>query len=329
LRLKFVVFLKLAGEVPDFMVENIFAAVELGGTKCTAGIGDGTTIFDEVTIPTRLPGETVKTLINFINQSRRTFGGIKGLGIASFGPIDLNLHSADFGCIQNSPKKHWEGFNLQQAFSVIDCPTAIDTDVNAACLAEAYIGAGRDSNTVVYTTIGTGIGVGIVADGVVFSGKTHPEIGHISVYQEAHCDPFEGLCPYHRNCLEGLASGPAISARWGESLSDLPVEHPAHILEAGYLAQLVKMLTLSFSPDKIILGGGVMMTPGLIDLVRLKTLETLNGYISHLLTLDEMLALIKAPELENKSGLLGAMIKIKNIVLEEDFNVSAKRQVDA
>ena len=329
MRLKIVTFLKLAGEVIDFMAENFFAAVELGGTKCIAGIGDGITIIDEVTIPTRSPEETVGTLINFINQSKRTFGGIRGLGIASFGPIDLNLHSADFGCIQNSPKKHWEGFNLQQAFSVMDCPTAIDTDVNAACLAEAYIGAGRDSKNVVYTTIGTGIGVGIVADGVVFSGKTHPEIGHISVHQEAYCDPFEGLCPYHRNCLEGLASGPAILARWGQSLSDLPVEHPAHVLEAGYLAQLVKMLTLSFSPDKIILGGGVMMTPGLIELVRLKTLEALNGYISDLLTLDEMISLIKAPELGNKSGLLGAMIKIKNIVLGEDFNVSATRPVDA
>ncbi len=308
------------------MVENFFAAVELGGTKCIAGIGDGITIVDEVTIPTRSPEETVKTLINFINKSKRSFGGIRGLGIASFGPIDLNFQSADFGCIQNSPKKHWEGFNLQQAFSIMDCPIAIDTDVNAACLAEAYIGAGRDFRNVVYTTIGTGIGVGIVADGVVFSGKTHPEIGHISVYQETYCDPFEGLCPYHRNCLEGLASGPAILARWGESLSDLPIEHPAHILEARYLAQLVKMLTLSFSPDIIILCGGVMTTPGLIDLVRQKTLEALNGYISHLLTLDEMLSLIKVPELGNKSGLLGAMFKIKNIVLEGDSNVSTKRR---
>ena len=135
--------------------------------------------------------------------------------------------------------------------------------------------------------------------------------------QDVYCDPFGGVCPYHGNCLEGLASGPAIFARWGKFLTDLPTEHSGHVLQAGYLAQLVKMLTLSFSPDKIILGGGVMMTPGLIDLVRVKTLEALNGYIAGLLTLEEMLSLIKAPELGDRSGLLGAMLKIKNMTLGE------------
>ena len=299
------------------MVNYFFAAVELGGTKCKAGVGDGVRIIDEITIPTRSPEETVKILLNFINESKKNLGRIRGLGIASFGPINLNFPSPDFGCIQNSPKERWVGFNLQQAFTILDCPIAIDTDVNSACLSETYFGAGRDSKNVAYVTIGTGIGVGIALDGVVFRGKTHPEIGHISVNQDVYCDPFGGVCPYHGNCLEGLASGPAIFARWGKSLTDLPTEHSGHVLQAGYLAQLVKMLTLSFSPDKIILGGGVMMTPGLIDLVRVKTLEALNGYIAGLLTLEEMLSLIKAPELGDKSGLLGAMLKIKNMTLGE------------
>ncbi len=299
------------------MVNCFLAAVELGGTKCIAGVGDGIRIIDQITIPTKFPEETVKTLLNFINESKKTFGRIRGLGIASFGPINLNFPSPDFGCIQNSPKQRWVGFNLQQAFNILDCPIAIDTDVNSACLAETNFGAGRDSKNVVYVTIGTGIGVGIVLDGVVFRGKTHPEIGHISLYQEPCSDLFEGVCPYHGNCLEGLASGPAILARWGESLTDLPAEHAGHVLQAGYLAQLVKMLILSFSPDKIILGGGVMKTPGLIDLVRVKTLEALNGYVTDLMTLEEMLSLIKAPELGDKSGLLGAMLKIKNMTLGE------------
>lgn len=290
------------------MVNQLYAGVEAGGTKFECAVGTPSRILRSVTIPTTNPEETIPQVLAFFRKQKIKLGDLAGLGIGSFGPLDLNPDSNTFGHIGKTPKSNWSNFNLMSAFAELNCPISIDTDVNAAGLAEASLGAGRNKKVVLYVTIGTGIGVGVIINNKPFQGISHPEIGHILIQQDLQDDGFAGICPYHGNCLEGLASGPAIEKRWGVSLSQLPIDHPAQSLQARYISILCTNLLLSFSPDVILIGGGVMKTPSLLDNVHNKVITLLKGYFSSVQTLDDIKTLITTPGLGAQAGITGSLL---------------------
>jgi len=290
------------------MVNQLYGGVEAGGTKFVCAVGTPNRILKSVTIPTTNPDDTISEALSFFRKQKIELGDLAGLGIGSFGPLDINSDSSAFGRIGKTPKSNWSDFNLMTAFAELNCPINIDTDVNAAGLAEAILGAGRNKKVVLYITVGTGIGVGVIFNSLSFRGRDHPEIGHILIQQDSQDDGFAGVCPYHGNCLEGLASGPAIEKRWGVSLSQLPIDHPAHSLQARYLSVLCMNLILSFSPDVILIGGGVMKAPGLLDNIRNNVMTLLKGYVPSVQTLDEVEALIKMPRLGNQAGIIGSLL---------------------
>jgi len=257
--------------------EMNFAAIEAGGTKFVVATGNSQRIQNKVSIPTRDPNTTWTEVLNFLNQanSETPFSAI---GLASFGPLELNPETPNYGAMGNTPKTNWQGVNMLEPLKQFDVPVSLETDVNAAALGETMLGNGKDQNTVVYVTVGTGIGVGIVQAGQVFHGSSHLELGHIPIPQDHEKDPFPGICPYHNNCLEGLASGKAIHARWGSDLRDLATEHAAYDLQAQYLGYLCSALILGYAPDKILLGGGVMHSEYLLQKVRQFCCSYLNSY---------------------------------------------------
>ena len=286
----------------------LFAAIETGGTKCLVSVGRDPNSATRHRIETAYPDETANAieLIILDEIGRDTLDAI---GIASFGPLNVDVESPDYGRIGPTPKPLWEGFNvrshLQQRF---DCPVMSESDVNGAALAEAAWQLDRPINHVAYVTVGTGIGVGVVQNRTIANGLSHPEIGHIRVKKHATDHTFPGVCPFHGDCLEGLASGPAIHSRWGASLSDLRTEHPALALEAFYLGQLAVNLILHHRPEVIIVGGGVSQTPMLLERMRTECLALLGDYLPELACADSMAKLITPPRLGEDSGILGAFM---------------------
>ena len=286
----------------------LFAAIETGGTKCLVSVGRDPNSATRHRIETAYPDETANAieLIILDEIGRDTLDAI---GIASFGPLNVDVESPDYGRIGPTPKPLWEGFNLrshlQQRF---DCPVMSESDVNGAALAEAAWQLDRPINHVAYVTVGTGIGVGVVQNRTIANGLSHPEIGHIRVKKHATDHAFPGVCPFHGDCLEGLASGPAIHSRWGASLSDLGTEHPALALEAFYLGQLAVNLILHHRPEVIIVGGGVSQTPMLLERMRTECLALLGDYLPELACADSMAKLITPPRLGEDSGILGAFM---------------------
>ena len=286
----------------------LFAAIETGGTKCLVSAGRDPNSATRHRIETAYPDETANAieLIILDEIGRDTLDAI---GIASFGPLNVDVESSDYGRIGPTPKPLWEGFNvrshLQQRF---DCPVMSESDVNGAALAEAAWQLDRPINHVAYVTVGTGIGVGVVQNHTIANGLSHPEIGHIRVKKHATDHTFPGVCPFHGDCLEGLASGPAIHSRWGASLSDLGTEHPALALEAFYLGQLAVNLILHHRPEVIIVGGGVSQTPMLLERMRTECLALLGDYLPELACADSMAKLITPPRLGEDSGILGAFM---------------------
>ena len=284
---------------------NCYGALEAGGTKMVMAVmdEDGNELRRE-TIPTRTPAETVPEMLAFFEASP-----IRALGIGSFGPVDLNKRSPQYGHIMQTPKLAWRSYPLLQAFQErLHVPVGLDTDVNAAALAEARLGAARGRESCLYVTVGTGVGGGIIIHGKPVHGLMHSEIGHISIVPAPDDPAPDGFCPYHRHCLEGLASGPAIGKRWGVSAKELPPEHPAWALESDYLAQLCADALLSFSPEIIILGGGVMQQKFLLPLIREKTLKLLNGYIAVPAVEAGLVDYIVEPGLGTRSGITGAWL---------------------
>lgn len=286
----------------------LFAAIETGGTKCLVSVGRDPNSATRHRIETAYPDETANAieLIILDEIGRDTLDAI---GIASFGPLNVDVESSDYGRIGPTPKPLWEGFNLgshlQQRF---DCPVMSESDVNGAALAEAAWQLDRPINHVAYVTVGTGIGVGVVQNRTIANGLSHPEIGHIRVKKHATDHAFPGVCPFHGDCLEGLASGTAIHSRWGASLSDLGTEHPALALEAFYLGQLGVNLILHHRPEVIIVGGGVSQTPMLLERMRAECLVLLGDYLPELACADSMAKLITPPRLGEDSGILGAFM---------------------
>lgn len=282
-------------------------ALEAGGTKMVMGVLDeNMKILSSTSCPTRLPAETMQDVTAFFaNES------IDALGIASFGPVNLNKQSDTFGSITNSPKLAWRNFpmldNLREALNV---PIAIDTDVNAAALAEATLGAAKGLRDCVYFTVGTGIGAGVLSEGNLVHGMIHPEWGHTVVARRDDEPLTRGVCPYHAHCAEGYASGPSMQTRWGVPGQDLPDDHRAWDLEAYYLAQLCLTAMMTVSPSRILLGGGVMHRDVLFPLIRKHVTQLLGGYLEHE-RLNDMDTYICAPALYPDSGLIGAGLLAK------------------
>lgn len=281
----------------------MLAGIETGGTKTVCAIAETPTrILHRIELPTTTPDETFAR----IRQALVPYRPLNAIGIAAFGPVGIDPDSPAYGEVLVTSKPGWQGASYIKALAGFDCPVRIQSDVAGACLGEWAHGAGQGQRVLAYVTVGTGIGAGIVHDGRILNGVGHYEMGHIPVIRPPG-DAAVSQCPIHSDCLEGLASGPAIFARWGQPLSGLPPGHKAIDMEAAYLAQLARTITLTHMPGRIVFGGGVMKTPGLIEAVRRQTGASLSGYVSQARE-DKLADYITAPALGDDAGVTGALM---------------------
>lgn len=278
-------------------------ALEAGGTKMVCAIGDENgALLKRIVLPTKTPENTIPDIISFFQQEE-----IEALGIGCFGPLNLDKQSREYGTITSTPKIAWQQYPIADTFSkALNVPIALDTDVNAAALGEAAWGAAKGDQVVLYITIGTGVGVGVCIENKLLHGLVHPEAGHILLNKRKD-DPYEGSCPFHKNCMEGLASGPAIEGRWGDKAENLSDNEYVWEMEADYIASAIANFVLLYSPNRIILGGGVMHQVRLYPMIREKVKQYLNGYITHRLLQEEMDAYIIPPVLGDDAGIKGAL----------------------
>jgi fructokinase len=277
-----------------------YGLIEAGGTKFVLGVAsaDGT-IHAQTRIPTTTPDETIAAMLAWFDG----YGPFAAMGIATFGPVGLDPNTSQWGHILKTTKPGWSNTDLAGPLvRQFGCPLAIDTDVNGAALSESLWGAGRGHDVVMYFTVGTGIGGGAVIRGQTLRGLGHPEMGHIRLPRHPNDLDFDGVCPFHGDCLEGLASGPAVLARWGHSLSELGSDHPAHEIIAWYLAHAVVTMQAIFEPGRIIFGGGVMATPGLIEHIRATAVMVGGGYHA-----SDAAQSVVLPGLGDNAGLLGGL----------------------
>lgn len=286
-------------------MRSLVGGIEAGGTKFVCAVGTGPDdIRDKARFPTTKPDETIQNCLDFFAPYADQ---LQAIGVGSFGPVDPNPNSATFGTITTTPKPHWANTDivspLQEQFGV---PVGFDTDVNAAALGEGKWGAAQGLHTFLYLTIGTGVGGGAMVQGQLLHGLVHPEMGHIPLPHDWQEDPYKGRCPFHGDCLEGMASGPAIEDRWGVKGTELGVDHPAWALEAKYLAQALRTYIVVLSPQRIIMGGGVMSQSQLFPLIRQNVLTFLNGYVQADTILQDIDKYIVPPRLGNRAGVAGA-----------------------
>jgi len=293
-------------------MKKLFGGMEGGGTKFVCAVGSGPEdVVEEVRIPTTTPDETLDQALQFFQKFNLT-----AIGLAPFGPLDLDPTSPDYGSITATPKPGWGGTNVMSAFkSAFDIPLAMELDVNAAAFGEySWVPENRKLESLVYFTIGTGIGAGVIIKGKVVHGLTHPEAGHMRVPHDRKKDPFPGACPFHRDCFEGMASGPALALRWRKPAEMLPDNHPAWEQEAAYIAFALTNVILMLSPQRIVLGGGVMNHQPLFPSIRGKVRGFLNGYIASPILAGSMEEYIIPPALGKRSGVLGAMALAKRSI---------------
>ena len=290
------------------MVQRLIGAIEAGGTKFVLAVAreDGT-ILQEARIATRTPDQCFPEVAEFFRAAAAAHAPLASFGVASFGPIDINPASSTYGTFTTTPKPGWAGARFHDVLGEFGVPIAVDTDVNGAALGEWLKGAGQGCTTLAYTTVGTGIGTGVVHKGKPLMGFSHYESGHIQPPRDAAVDPFAGSCPFHGDCLEGLAAGPAIEARWGQSLSELGSPPEKVELIAGYIAHLAASLVLLHMPDRLIFGGGVMKAPGLLQAVRRQTERKLAGYVRAPQLDPGLEQFIVAPGLGDHAGITGAI----------------------
>jgi fructokinase len=286
----------------------IYGGIEAGGTKIICGIGTGPQNYkNEIVIATSSPSETIGKIIQYFQEQSLKYK-ITGMGIGSFGPLDLNNESKTYGYITTTPKKLWVNTDILGSIKhALDIPVFIDTDVNVAALGEGKWGAGKGLDTFIYLTIGTGIGGGGIVNGKLMHGLVHPEMGHILIPHDTSEDPFTGICPAHKNCFEGLASGPAIEERWKKNPKQLSSGHKAWDLEALYIAYALVNYICTLSPQRIIIGGGIMQQKHLFPKVRQKVINLLNEYIKTEVIINNIDDFIVPPLLGSKSGVLGAI----------------------
>jgi fructokinase len=292
-------------------MSKLYGLIEAGGTKLVLGLAEADAtgaqrhILQRHRLPTTRPDETLGAAQAWFAELGVPLAAI---GIASFGPLQLDRRAVNWGHITRTTKPYWSDTDLVGPFAqAFGCPVGIETDVNAAALAEARWGAGQgpkrqDVGSLLYLTVGTGVGGGFVSRGQLLHGLSHPEMGHIRLPRHPDDTGFAGSCPFHGDCLEGLASGPAVIARWGQSLSELPAGHPGAAIIGWYLAQAVVSFQAVMEPERIVLGGGVMGTPGLIDTVRAEAARIGRGYF-----VGDPAEVVSAPALGSDSGLLGAL----------------------
>jgi fructokinase len=287
---------------------KIYGGIEAGGTKFVCAIGsEPSKILAETRFPTTTPEETLGKALSFFQEFRNK-GGLDAIGIASFGPVDLDPNSNTYGFITKTPKPNWSNTDIVNVFNnELDIPVGFDTDVNGALLGEYRWGASQGLANSIYLTIGTGIGGGAMVNGKLVHGLVHPEMGHVMIPPRSD-DPYPyGHCLFHGNCLEGMASGPAMEAKWGIRAENLSPDHPAWDLEAHYLAIALHGFICTLSPQRIILGGGVMNQTQLFPLVRQKTVESLRNYVQHPILLEKIDEYIVPPGLGSYAGVLGAI----------------------
>lgn len=290
-------------------MSDLVGSIEAGGTKFVCMVAGGPSdIRAEVRFPTTRPAETIGHAIAFFEKQQQKHGELAAFGIGSFGPIDLIPDSPTWGTITSTPKPGWKDTNfvglMRERF---DVPVVWDTDVNAAALGEHMWGAAQGLDTFIYLTIGTGVGGGGMTGGQLMHGLVHPEMGHIVLPHDHERDPYPGRCPFHGDCLEGMASGPAIEERWGVSGRELPPTHEAWVLEAEYLALALRTFVCTLSPQRIIIGGGVMHVESLFPLVRERLQELLAGYVQHRAIIDEIESYVVPPALGDQAGILGGV----------------------
>jgi fructokinase len=292
---------------------KLFGGIEGGGTKFNCAVGNSPeNIIAEARFPTATPVDTVQQVCDFFAPY---VDQIQGIGLGSFGPFDANPASPTYGYITTTPKPHWANTNiLGMLREKINLPMVADMDVVVAGLGEAKWGASKNDSHSLYITIGTGIGGGYIVDGKPLHALVSLEMGHIRLRRDPNLDPFQGACPYHGDCFEGLAAGPAVQARFGQRGETLPDDHPFWDVEAGYIAQALVNYILSLAPKKIIIGGGVMQKDFMFPTVRKKVQTLLNGYLTHTMILDHIDEYIVPPALGGRAGVLGS------IALIMDFN---------
>lgn len=287
-----------------------YGAIEAGGTKFVLAVGDGEgTVIESVQIPTEIPEITIPNVLDFFRKYE-----LISIGIGSFGPIDVDKASDTYGNVTSTPKQGWTDFpfvkTMQDALMI---PVGFNTDVNAAALGEVTHGAAKGLDSCLFITVGTGIGAGAVVQGKLLQGLTHPEMGHILVPRHPE-DTYVGSCPYHKDCLEGLAAGPAIEKRWGKKGIELADQPDVWELEAFYLAEAIMQYILILSPKKVILGGGVMKQSRLLPLVHDKVQQLLNGYVALPELSGQIGNYIVTPGLGDQAGIVGALMLAKQAV---------------
>lgn len=289
-----------------------YGAIEAGGTKFVCAVGDekGTIIAAEQ-MPTETPETTIPNVLAFFRKYE-----LVSIGIGSFGPIDVDKMSDTYGNVTSTPKKGWGNFpfvkTIQEALGI---PVGFHTDVNAAALGELKHGAAKGLDSCLYITVGTGIGAGAVVQGRLLQGLSHPEMGHILVRRHPE-DTYAGKCPYHQDCLEGLAAGPAIEDRWGKKGTELTNRQDVWELEAYYLAQAIMQYVLIVSPKKVIIGGGVMKQTQLLPMIRKNVQELLNGYVGFPQLSDRIDEYIVSPGLGDQAGIIGSLMLAKQALAE-------------
>jgi len=288
---------------------TLYAGLEAGGTKFNCVVGAGPDdIRAETRIPTTTPEATVREALEFFRAQRAALGPLTAAGVASFGPVDLDPASATYGFITSTPKPGWAHTDIvgpvRQALGV---PVQFDTDVNAAALGEGRWGAAQGLDHFIYLTVGTGIGGGGLVGGAMLHGLVHPEMGHVRIPHDRTADPYEGHCPFHGDCLEGLACGPAMNARWGRPAEELPDDHPAWALEARYLALALNDFVCTLSPRRIILGGGVMERLSLFPRIHRELQSLLNGYVQAPQITTHIDRYVVPPAFGPRAGLIGAL----------------------
>lgn len=288
---------------------SLLGAIEAGGTKFVCAVGTGPDDLRAVTrISTTTPEETIPQVIYFFRQQIKLEGTLAAIGIGAFGPVDVRADSPKFGWFLSTPKPGWQQIEFAGVVErALNVPIGFDTDVNAAALGEHRWGNAQGLETFIYLTVGTGIGGGGLVSGQPIHGLLHPEMGHILIPHDLSTDPFPGSCPFHRDCLEGLASGFAMEKRWQQQAASLPTDHPAWDLEANYLATGLVNYILTLSPERIILGGGVMEQKQLFPLIRSQVCEKLNAYLDVPNITNDIEAYIVPPKLGSKAGIMGAL----------------------
>lgn len=287
---------------------TLFGGIEAGGTKFVCAVGtDPEQLQAHTRIPTTTPDETLGQVVDFFRQQQAAGHKIAAVGIGAFGPVDVNPNSSKFGYFLNTPKPGWQQIDfvglIQRELNV---KVGFDTDVNAAALGEHKWGNGQGIDNLIYLTVGTGFGGGVMVNGNLVHGLLHPEMGHILIPHDLSIDPFTGACPFHQDCLEGLASGLAMEKRWGKKGAELPDDHPAWELEAQYLATGLVNFILTLSPERIIIGGGVMEQKQLFPMVRSQVTKKLSSYLDLPEITRDIDSYIVPPGLGNKAGFAGA-----------------------